>query len=146
MIKKITRLISDLFIYNAVGWILVFANFAVIYFLIWVTSDVYHTQMPSNGKPYKLTILSSYKVNGIALADFVMIWVMILNSPALYLSDFFYQTFFTNPAVSVLTTDKGCKFCWFYISQIGCDVLFITIQWLAIGWIVRKLCKLVKDS
>lgn len=93
MMKKIIHLTLDLFIHNALGWILVFANFTVIYFLIWITSDVVHTQMPSNGKPYKITIISSYKVNGIAPADFVMNLVTALNSPALNLSNLFYQTF-----------------------------------------------------
>lgn len=144
--KKIIRLTLDLFIYNAFGWILVFANFTVIYFLIWVTSDVFHTQMPTNGEPYKITILSSYKVNGIAPADFVMILVTALNLPALNLSNLFYQTFFANPAENLSIVDKSCKYCWFYIAQVGCDVLFIIIQWLVIGLIINKLCKLVKDS
>ncbi len=144
--RKITQLTLDLFIYNAVGWILVFANFTVISFLIWVTADIVHTQMPSNGKPYKITILSSYKVNGIAPADFVMLVVMALNSPALYLSNLFYQTFFVNSTESFSTIDKSCKFCWFYLSQVGCDVFFIILQWLIVGLIIKRLCKIVKDS
>lgn len=138
------------FFTNPIGWGLVFANFAVIYFLTWFSSDVIHTQMPTNGVVYKITVLSSYKFNGGdllgGLSDFVMLIIIIINSPALNLSNFVYETFLVSKGESVIAVNEGCRLCWFYISQIGCDIFFITIQWLAVGAIAKRLIRLVKES
>jgi hypothetical protein len=141
---------SDFFIYNAVGWGLVFANGAVISFLLWFSSGVIHTQMPSDGTVHKITVISAYKFNGGdvlgGLSDLMMIVMIILNSPALHLSNFVYGTFFVSKPENLLSMDQGCKFCWFYFSQIGCDIFFITIQWLIVGAIIKRLIRLVKES
>lgn len=145
MMKKAAQLIFDFFIRNSIGWMLVFADFAVISFFHRLSSGLIHTRLPSNGTAHKITVVSSFNPTGNAMADLAMLAIIMLNSPALYLSDLTYKIFFVNPAESLLAIDEGCKFCWFYISQIGCDIFFIIIQWLTIGLIVKRLCKLVKD-
>ncbi len=141
---------SDFFIHNAVGWGLVFANGTVISFLLWFSSGVIHTQMPSDGVARKVTVISAYKFNGGdllgGLSDLTMIIMIILNSPALHLSNFVYETFFVSKAGNLSSMDQGCKFCWFYLSQIGCDIFFITIQWLIVGAVIKRLIRLVKES
>lgn len=144
--KNITRLISDFFIHNPVGWTLVFANFAVILFFHWLSSGLIHTRLPSGDTTPKITVVSSFNPTGNALADMAMLIIILLNSPVFFLSNLFYQTFFLDPTESFSTIDRSCTFCWFYISQIGCDVFFIILQWLVIGLIIKRLCKLVKDS
>jgi hypothetical protein len=144
--KQIKSLTADFFIHNSAGWMLISANFAMILFFHNLSSGLIHTRLPSSGTSQKITVVSSFNPTGNALADMAMLMTIFLNSPAFYISNLFYQTFFLDPTENLSTIDRSCTFCWFYISQIGCDVFFIILQWLVIGLIIKRLCKLVKDS
>ncbi len=80
------------------------------------------------------------------LSDLAMLFVIAVNFLALYLSKIVYENFLAGEAETFSTIDEGCKFCWFYISQISCDIFFITLQWLIVGIIIKKLIELVKNS
>lgn len=144
------KLISDFLTRNSLGLMLATANLTALYFFLWYLEGGLHNPTAIGCVDGKFTLISTFRFYYgellTALSDLVGNFFKILNLPALSLSNFVSDAFFTGKPDCISDVYPGWKYSWFYKTRIGLNVLFVVAQWLSIGVILKRLCKLVKDS
>ena len=148
--RKIFQTISCLFVRNNLGWILAVANLIALHFFFWYLQGGLHNPMATGCVEGKFTMISTFRhyQDGIVgvLSDMTSLFLFMLNLPALYLSDFVSNTLFSGRPVCIQNEGQPWQYTIFYQFQIALNVLFIIIQWLLVGAVIKRLVRLVKES
>lgn len=150
MVKKIARLAYYFFVQNGLGWLLAVINLAALHFFLWYLEGGLHNPAATGCVEGKFTLISTFRYyrEGIvgALSDMTSGFILMLNLPAITLSNFLSDVLFAGTPDCIPTDNLRWYYSVFYQERISLNILFVVFQWLIVGAVIKRLIRLVKES